>query len=113
MAIRLTGTGFGLVCFDSPSTLVAKFSFKQLQIPNKTRSNHKVIIKKKMTIRYKSDNWVQKRQHLFFSAFRVRMFMPQFCQNENIFYSKSAIKFDIIWQRNYKTLILHREVEQR
>ena len=33
MAKRLTGTGFGLVLFDSSSTLVAKFSLKQLQDP--------------------------------------------------------------------------------
>jgi len=84
MAKKLTGTGFGLVCFDSPSTLVAKFSFKQLQIPNKTRRDHKAIIKKKMTIRYKSDNCVQKRQHLLFSAFRDRMFV--LTNNGFIFY---------------------------
>jgi len=75
MAIRLTGTGFGLVLFDSSSTLAAKFSLKQLQIPNKTRRDHEAIIKKKTTIRYKSDNWVQKRQHLLVSAFPDRMFV--------------------------------------
>jgi len=77
LAKRLTGKGFELVCFDSPSTLVAKFSLEQLQFPNKTRRDHEAITRKKTTIRYKSDNCVQKRQGLLFSAFPGRMFVLQ------------------------------------
>jgi hypothetical protein len=32
---------------------------------------------------------------------------------KTILYQKSVTKFDIIWQRSRKTLVLHREVEQR
>ena len=75
LAKTLTGIGFGVVLFYPCSTLVAKFSLKQLQIPNKTRTKQEANSQKKTTIWYKSDNLVQMRQLLIVSAFPGRMFV--------------------------------------